>query len=42
MNEGGAKTIVQKGKVEGDTMKGTIAMGAMGEMRWTAKRVVKK
>ena len=40
--EGGGMTIVYKGKVEGDTMKGTIAMGDMGEMQWTAKRVVKK
>jgi hypothetical protein len=40
--EGGGMTIVYKGKVEGDSMKGTIAMGDMGEMQWTAKRVVKK
>ena len=38
----GDMTIVHKGKVDGDTMKGTIAMGEMGEMEWTAKRVVKK
>lgn len=38
----GEMTIVHKGKVEGDTMKGTIAMGEMGEMEWSAKRVIKK
>jgi hypothetical protein len=38
----GDMSIVHKGKVDGDTMKGTIAMGDMGEMEWTAKRVVKK
>jgi hypothetical protein len=38
----GDMSIVHKGKVDGDTMKGTIAMGDMGEMQWTAKRVVKK
>jgi hypothetical protein len=38
----GSMTIVHKGKVDGNTMKGTIAMGDMGEMEWTAKRVVKK
>jgi hypothetical protein len=40
--EGGEMTIVHKGKVDGDTMKGTITMGDRGEMQWTAKRVVKK
>jgi hypothetical protein len=29
----GDMTIVHKGKVEGDTMSGTIAMGEMGEMK---------
>ena len=38
----GDMTIVHKGKVDGDTMKGTVAMGDMGESEWTAKRVVKK
>jgi hypothetical protein len=37
----GDMTIVHKGKVDGDTMSGTIAMGDMGEMKWTAKRVKK-
>ena len=37
----GDMTIVHKGKIEGDTMKGTMAMGEMGEMEWTAKRVKK-
>jgi hypothetical protein len=37
----GDMSIVHKGKVDGDTMKGTIAMGDMGEMEWTAKRVKK-
>ncbi|MEN6560929.1 MAG: hypothetical protein ABFD52_09160 [Acidobacteriota bacterium] len=37
----GDMAIVHKGKVDGDTMKGTIAMGDMGEMEWTAKRVKK-
>lgn len=37
----GDMSIVHKGKVDGDTMKGTIAMGDMGEMEWTAKRVGK-
>ena len=37
----GDMTIVHKGKVDGDTMKGTAAMGEMGEMEWTAKRVKK-
>ncbi len=35
----GDMSVVHKGKVDGDTMKGTIAMGDMGEMEWTAKRV---
>jgi hypothetical protein len=38
----GSMTILHKGKVDGQTMKGTISMGDMGEMEWTAKRVVKK
>jgi hypothetical protein len=38
----GEMTIVHKGKVDGETMKGTISMGEMGEMEWTAKRVLKK
>jgi len=37
----GDMTMVHKGKVDGDTMKGTIAMGDRGEMEWTAKRVKK-
>jgi hypothetical protein len=37
----GEMSIVHKGKVDGDTMKGTIAMGERGEMEWTAKRVKK-
>lgn len=37
----GDMSIVHKGKVDGDTMKGTIAMGDMGDMEWTAKRVKK-
>jgi hypothetical protein len=37
----GDMSLVHKGKVDGDTMKGTIAMGDMGEMEWTAKRVKK-
>jgi hypothetical protein len=37
----GDMTIVHKGKVEGDTMKGTVAMGDMGDREWTAKRVKK-
>jgi len=37
----GDMSIVHKGKVEGDTMKGTISFGDMGEMEWTAKRVKK-
>jgi hypothetical protein len=31
-------TIVHKGKVDGDTIKGTAALGDMGTMNWTAKR----
>jgi hypothetical protein len=38
----GDMTIVHKGKVDGNTMKGTIAMGDRGEMQWSAKRVMKK
>jgi hypothetical protein len=38
----GDMTIVHKGKVDGDTMKGTMTMGDMGEREWSAKRVVKK
>lgn len=37
----GDMTMVHKGKVDGDTMKGTIAVGDRGEMEWTAKRVKK-
>jgi len=37
----GDMSMVHKGKVDGDTMKGTIAMGDRGEMEWTAKRVKK-
>lgn len=37
----GDMTIVHKGKVDGDTMKGTVSMGDMGEREWTAKRVKK-
>lgn len=37
----GDMAIVHKGKVDGETMKGTIAMGDMGEMEWTAKRIRK-
>jgi len=39
--EGGEMTIVHKGQVDGDTMKGTIAMGERGEMAWSAKRIKK-
>jgi len=38
----GDMTIVHKGKVDGDTMKGTVAMGDTSVREWTAKRVVKK
>ncbi len=38
----GEMTIVHKGMVDGDAMKGTISMGEMGDMEWSAKRVVKK
>ena len=37
----GDMTIVHKGKVDGETMKGTVALGEMGEMECTAKRVQK-
>ena len=37
----GDMSIVHKGKVDGDTMSATIAMGDRGEMKWTAKRVKK-
>ena len=37
---GGEMSIVHKGIVEGDTMKGTVVMGDRGEMEWEAKRVV--
>ena len=37
----GDMTIVHKGKVEGDTMKGTMTMGDMGEREWSAERVKK-
>ncbi len=37
----GDMSIVHKGTVDGDTMKGTIVMGEMGEMQWTARRVKK-
>jgi hypothetical protein len=37
----GDMSMVYKGKVDSDTMKGTIAMGDRGEMEWTAKRVKK-
>jgi hypothetical protein len=30
--------IVNKGKVEGDVIKGTTELGEMGSMAWTAKR----
>ena len=31
-------TITHTGKVDGDTIKGTADLGAMGSMSWTAKR----
>jgi hypothetical protein len=31
-------TITHKGKVDGDTIKGTADLGQMGSMNWTAKR----
>jgi len=31
-------TITHTGKVDGDTIKGTADLGAMGSMNWTAKR----
>jgi hypothetical protein len=37
----GDMSIVHKGKIDGDTMKGTVTMGDMGEMEWSAKRVKK-
>jgi len=35
----GEMSITNKGKVDGDTMKGTVSLGEMGDMEWTAKRV---
>jgi len=34
----GEMTIVYKGTVDGNSMKGTVAMGGMGEREWTAKK----
>jgi len=31
-------SILHKGKVDGDTIKGTADLGGMGTMNWTAKR----
>ncbi len=31
-------TITHKGKIDGDTIKGTADLGEMGSMTWTAKR----
>ncbi|MGD8535969.1 MAG: hypothetical protein PVF66_08980 [Candidatus Aminicenantes bacterium] len=35
---GGEFTITYKGKVEGDTMSGTVQMGDFGSREWTAKK----
>lgn len=35
----GEMSITNKGKVDGDTMTGTVSLGEMGDMEWTAKRV---
>lgn len=34
-------TLVHKGKVEGDTISGTVANGDREEMKWTGKRFKK-
>ena len=34
----GDMTITYKGKVEGDTMSGTVQMGDFGSREWTAKK----
>ncbi len=34
----GDMTLAYKGKVEGDTMSGTVQMGDFGSREWTAKR----
>ncbi len=34
----GDMTITYKGKVEGDTMSGTVQMGNFGSREWTAKK----
>jgi len=34
----GDMTIIYKGKVEGDTMKGEVQMGDFGSREWTAKK----
>ncbi len=36
--EGGEFTITYKGKVEGNTMSGTVQMGDFGSREWTAKK----
>jgi hypothetical protein len=35
----GEMSITNKGKVDGDTMKGTASLGEMGDVEWTAKKV---
>jgi hypothetical protein len=35
---GQAMSILHKGRIDGDTIKGTAELGGMGTMNWTAKR----